>query len=183
MTPSLLCRTILLVAMLLGAAACDRKPPPGNQATPPAEAQATPPAEAQAAPPAASDKESFTFGDGFHKEEASPAATLRWVRQDAAFHLVAPAEGRYRLTFRPFTVFSTVENTIGIRVNEQPAGSFSTRFFDVTQPVPTVVEVSLRAGDNELRLHSKGPEVRLGENDDRLAAYGLVMPILVERVP
>ena len=168
MTRSPFLRAALLAMMIFGAAACDHP---------------SPPTAAEPTPQATPDKQGIVFGDGFHKEEASPTATLRWVQQNAALRVIAPTEGHYRLTFRPFTVFSTVENTIEVSANGQPTGSFSTRVFDLSNPTPATVEVPLRAGDNDLRLHSKGPENRMSDTDDRMVAYGLVVPIVVERAP
>ena len=169
---------VFLFALLVCAAACNRPAPEAAPSTPPGTAPATPPA----APASTPDKQGVTFGEGFHKEEAG-AATLRWVRRDAALRVSAPDAGRYQLTFRPFTVFSTVENTVEVSVNGQAAGTFSTHAFDLTHPTPTMLAASLRAGDNDVRLHSRGAEVRLSDTDDRLAAYGLVVPLTVERLP
>ncbi len=160
-----LSRVALAAAVILCAAACDRQPAP---------------TAAQATPAAGS---SVVFGEGFYKEEASPASALRWVQGNAALSVNVPAEGRYRLTFRPFTVFTATENTIEISVNGTPGGSFTTRVFDTANPAPATVDLSLRAGDNDLRLHSKGPEKRLGDTDARTPAYGLVVPVTVERAP
>ena len=173
-----------MAALIVCMAACDHKAPPAAQATPADSDDASAgPTIAVATPTPPARTQEVVFGDGFHKEEASPAATLRWVQQNAALRVVVPTEGRYRLTFRPFTVFSTVENTIDANVNGLPAGSFSTRLFDPANPVPTTLEVPLRAGDNDVHLHSREPEKRLGESDDRMAAFGLVVPVGVERVP
>lgn len=117
------------------------------------------------------------------KEEATGTVVLRWVRRDATLRVPAPTEGRYRLTFRAVTVFSTVENTIEVSVNGASAGTFTARAFDLANPTLTILDASLRAGGNEVRLRSKGEETRLGETDDRTPAYGLVVPIQVERVP
>lgn len=110
-------------------------------------------------------------------------AVLRWVHQDSVMRVEAPADGRYRITLRPFTVFSMTENTIKVELGDQPAGSFSTHAFDTDEAVPTTVELTLRAGPNDLHLHSTQPETRLGENDERLAAWGLLPPVTVERAP
>lgn len=161
-------RAAILLAAVLGTASCGRKAPPA----------------AEAAPPSVADRQEVTFGTGFHKEEAfAPASALRWVRQDAALRVQVPGDGRYRLTFRPFTVFSKVENVIEVSVGGQSVGKFSTHASDMSAAVPTPLEVSLHAGSNEVNLHSTQPEVRLGENDDRPAAFGLLLPVGVERLP
>ena len=175
MTHFLASRRALLLAALLGLSACHQSPPPPD-------ARATPPA-AEDNPAGTPDKQGVVFGDGFHKEEADPKGVLRWVRRDAALRINAPAEGRYRLTFRPFTVFSTVENTIEVSVNGQPAGTFSTRAFDLSNPTPTTLEAPLHAGDNTVGLHSRGAENPMSKTDDRLVAYGLLVPVMVERAP
>ncbi len=162
----------MLAIVISGAAACDRKPAPSAPETVSSQDPAGKP-----------DKQGVTFGDGFHKEEASAAATLRWVRRDASLRVNAPAEGRYQLTFRPFTVFSTVENTVGVSVNGQPTGSFSTRAYDVPNSAPVAVTASLHAGDNTVELRSQGAEHRMSDSDDRQVAYGLMMPVKVERAP
>ena len=174
MTLSLSFRAALLAAVIFGVAACDRPASSDAGATP------TPTPEAEGAKPEAP---GVGYGDGFHKEEVNPTATIRWVRRDAALSVSVPAAGRYRLTFKPFTVFSTTENTIEVNVNGQGAGSFSTRAFDVANPVPTILPVTLRAGGNAVRLHSRGAEIKLGESDDRMAAYGLVVPPTVDPAP
>ncbi len=173
-------RVLLLTALLLGVASCDRQPPPplAEAASPPAEA--TTPVQPL---PSAPDNPGITFGEGFHKQEATPTAVLRWVRRDAALRMEVPAAGRYRLTFRPFTVYTNVENSIEVSVGEQSAGRFSARAFDLAHPVPVSVEAELRAGGNDLRLHSTGAETRLSPDDERQAAFGLVLPITVEKIP
>ena len=158
-----------LLAMLLCTAGCERKPAPQSPVQP--------------TPRGTPDKQGFIFGEGFHKEESSPTANLRWVQQDAVLDVVVPADGRYRLTFRPITVFSSVANTITINVAGARAGEISTQGFDLAHPMLAPAEVTLHSGENELRLHSERPEVKLGEQDDRTAAYGLVLPITIEPVP
>ena len=114
-----------MAAVSFCVAACDQKSAPTAQATPEISASSGDGAATTAAAP--SNQPQVIFGDGFHKEEASPNSTLRWVQGNAALRIVAPAGGRYRLTFRPFTVFTTVEDTVDLSVNGQPAGSFSTK--------------------------------------------------------
>ena len=162
----------MLAIVIPGAAACDRKPAPSAPET-------VSPQDPAGKP----DKEGVTFGAGFHKEEAGATATFRWVRRDASLHINAPTEGRYQLTFRPFTVFSTVENTVAVSVSGQLAGSFSTRAYDVPNSAPVAVTVPLHAGDNPVELSSQGAEHRMSDSDDRQVAYGLMMPLKVERAP
>ncbi len=178
MTFSFALRAVLLSAVVFCGAACHHSKPPQD---PQANQSSTPSTEAE--PAEKPDSQGVAFGDGFYKDEASPVAVIRWVRRDARLRVDAPAEGHYRLTFRAFTVFSSVENAIEVSVNDQPAGSFPTRIFDLEHPTVTTLEVSLHAGGNAVRLHSKGPENRMSDTDDRMMAYGLVVPIMVERAP
>ena len=53
----------------------------------------------------------------------------------------------------------------------------------VGSAVPTPVELPLRAGVNVLQLHARQTDLRLGEDDERLAAYGIALPVPVERLP
>ncbi len=135
-------------------------------------------------PPRAEPDQGVSFVSGFHEQEVlSPSTRLRWARQDAVLRVDVPGAGRYRVTFRPFTAFSMEKDTIEIRVNGQPAGEFSTSAFDLAEAVPTPVEITLHAGGNDLALHSSQPMVRLGENDERVAAFGLLLPVSVEPMP
>ncbi len=174
MTLSLPLRAVLLAVVISGVAACGHQTSPDTQATP----EPTPEMA-----PAKPDAQGIVYGDGFQKEEANPTAVIRWVRRDAALRVNAPADGHYRLTFKPFTVFSTTENTVEVSVNGQAVGSFSTKAFDVATPVPTTLPVTLRAGGNDVRLHSRGAEIKLAADDDRQAAYGLVVPTTVSPAP
>ena len=165
-------------ALILGLAACHPKPPPSGA---PSDASSTPAAPAD--PSETPDKQGVTFGEGFQKEEVGAEVTLRWVRQNSAMRIDAPSEGRYKLTFRPFTVFSTVANTVEVSVNGQAAGSFTMNSFNLSNLTPITLETSLHAGSNDVRLHSKGAENRMSDSDDRVVAYGLAVPVTVERIP
>lgn len=135
-------------------------------------------------PPRAEPDNGVAFVDGFHKEETlAPTAKLRWAYQDAVLRLNAPRNGQYRVTFLPFTVFSMEKTTVALKVNGQPAGQFSTKAFAVDDVKPTSVKVTLRAGGNEVALHSDRPLARLGEDDERVASFGLLLPVTVEPVP
>lgn len=160
--------TALLASVLFCAAACERKTPPALASPPPQVVANTP---------------GITFRKGFYQQEdLTPTVALRWAHQDTIVHVDVPTDGRYQLTFRAFTVFSMLENTIEITIGDQPAGKFATHAFDLAEAVPTPVQLTLHAGGNDLHLHSTRPEARLGENDERLAAYGILLPVTLEPV-
>ena len=159
--------TAAVLAVFLCFASCKRQPVPALHP-----------------PPLAEPDNGVAFVSGFYKEEVlAPKTVLRWVGQEAVLRVDAPSDGQYRITFRPFTVFSMEEDIIEMKVNGQSAGKFSTKAFSVGDAIPTPVEVTLRAGGNDIALHSTRPVARLGENDERVAAFGLLLPITVEPVP
>ena len=99
--------------------------------------------------PAASGSPGVAFGRGFHLPETlGPITTIRWAHQDAVLRVEVPEEGRYRLTFLPFTAFTMKDTHIEIRVNGRPAGEISTGAFEMADARPTPVELTLRAGVN-----------------------------------
>ena len=86
-------------------------------------------------------------------------------------------------TLKSFTVFSPAETVIEISVNGQAAGSVATKPFDLDKIPATSLNVSLRAGSNDIVLKSNRPEVSLGEKDPRTVSFGLILPVKVERLP
>lgn len=135
------------------------------------------------AEPAAAPVPGVVFGEGFYKEEATPASTMRWVRQNAGLRILAPAAGKYRLTFRVVTAFSPKENVVEVSVNGQKAGAISAHAFDLANPQTTPLEVALKEGDNDVSLRSGFAEIRLAKDDERTVSYGLVEPLEVKSIP
>jgi hypothetical protein len=133
--------------------------------------------------PGASSEEGVTFGDGFYKAEVTPKHTHRWVQQQATLRIQAPDAGNYRLTFKPFTAFTPAETVIEVGVNGKTAGTIATNTFDLDNIPPVNLEVEFIAGENNVTLKSNRPDVRLGNNDPRTVAFGLILPIKVERLP
>lgn len=122
------------------------------------------------------------FNAGFHKSEKIEASTtLRWAHQTAALQVQVPVDGRYRLIIQAVTVFSPLENVIEVSCQGQKVGNVSTHTFDFTHPAAQRLELSLRAGRNDITLKSNQPEVRLGVSDERTASFGLLLPIKVEK--
>ena len=119
----------------------------------------------------------FAFGEGFYKEEATPSSAMRWVRQKSSLRILAPAGGKYRLTFRVVTAFSPKENLVEVTVNGQKAGNISSYAFDLANPQTTEIEVDLKEGNNDVSLQSNFAEVMLAKDDERTVSFGLVEPI------
>ena len=128
-------------------------------------------------------QQNAAFNRGFHKEEVTPTATLRWAHQDCGFALTVPAAGNYRLAFKPITVFSPTPVVIEVTVNGQAAGSVTAQGFDFAKAPVSKLEVPLRAGANEIGLKADRPDVPFGGNDSRTAAFGLIIPVGVEQLP
>lgn len=125
-------------------------------------------------------QENASFTRGFYKEEVTPAATIRWVHQEGAFALTVPTAGKYRLGFKTITVFAPGTIAIQVGVNGEPAGSITTEGFDMAKAATSNLEVTLRAGANEISLKADRPEVRLSSTDVRTAAFGLILPVAAD---
>lgn len=138
-----------------------------------------------AAPPAetAQPNQQAVFGEGFYKEEVTGKGLIRWVRQKASLTLNAPSDGKFEVTFRTVTVFSPTENTIEVSVNGQSAGTVSTHTFDFASPQATKLSIPLHQGGNAITLRSDSTEKKLSPDDDRTPAFGLVLPLTVEKAP
>lgn len=135
------------------------------------------------APPTNASTAAVTFGDAFYKEEAASGGSFRWARQTANLTIDAPSEGTFEITLKPVTVFSAAENTIEVSVGGRIAGTVSTHTFDLSNPQVSRLRVNLKQGPNAIGLKSSGPEVRLGVDDERSPAFGLVLPVTVGKAP
>jgi len=128
-------------------------------------------------------QQNAAFNRGFHKEEVTPTANLRWAHQDSGFTVTVPAAGNYRLGFKTVTVFSPTPTAIEVSVNGQSVGTITAEGFDFAKAPVSNVEAALRAGANEIALKANRADVPLGANDTRTAAFGLILPVGVELLP
>ncbi len=167
-----------LILSALAVVSCER-----NEETVPAAGASPASAQPVTENKPAAKSDSISFGEGFHKDEVTPQGTLRWVRQQAVMTVNAPAAGKYRLTFRPITVFSPIEAVIAVNVNGQASGTIAAQGSDIANAPARSVDLALQAGANEIVLKTDRPEIRLSESDERVAAFGVVLPVAVEALP
>ncbi|MEO5721174.1 MAG: hypothetical protein ABIR71_06870 [Chthoniobacterales bacterium] len=130
-----------------------------------------------------SSNEAVVYGEGFHKDEVTPQGVLRWVRQEAVLTINAPAAGKYRLDFRPITVFSPTAVAIEVSVNGQPSGTITAEGSDFAQAPTRNIEAALQAGSNKVSLKANRPEVKMSEADSRMASFGLMLPVQATPLP